>query len=296
MPIGERVRGRDGARLVDAWRGQPAAHLRHDGRRLPQPVPAARAEHRPRPQLDRLHDRVADQLRARRAAGDARRAARRSPRSRPEAQAAYNARARRRSCDGTVWSTAAARAGTSTRPAATRRCGPTGRGASACARGASSPASTRSRRRAPSARRWRHERARAHHRRARAGSAPRRAAALRARGARVVGLDLAPTPATTCSPATSATRRRSTRAVAEAIERLGGLDVLINNAGHRHPAERRRARPTTDALAVIDVNLLGPWRVTAAALPGAARRRAAASSTSPPGSRTSPSRSRPRTA
>ena len=52
-----------GARLADAWDGQPAGAPRHHGRRLPQPLPAARPEHRPRPQLDGLHDRVADRVR-----------------------------------------------------------------------------------------------------------------------------------------------------------------------------------------------------------------------------------------
>ena len=55
-------------------------------------------------------------------------------------------------------------------------------------------------------------------------------------------------------------------AVAEAIARLGGLDVLINCAGIGIP-QSAGAPPGEDALAVIDVNLLGPWRVTAAALP-----------------------------
>ena len=48
-------------------------------------------EHRPRPQLDRLHDRVADQLRGRRAARRCAAAARAAVEVRPEAQAAYNA-------------------------------------------------------------------------------------------------------------------------------------------------------------------------------------------------------------
>ncbi len=56
------------------------------------------------------------------------------------------------------------------------------------------------------------------------------------------------------------------RAVAEAITRLGGLDVLINNAGIGIP-QPAGDRPDEGALAVIDVNLLGAWRVTAAALP-----------------------------
>ncbi len=55
-------------------------------------------------------------------------------------------------------------------------------------------------------------------------------------------------------------------AVAGAIARLGGLDVLINCAGLGTP-QSAGGRPDDDALAVLDVNLLGVWRVTAAALP-----------------------------
>jgi NAD(P)-dependent dehydrogenase (short-subunit alcohol dehydrogenase family) len=55
-------------------------------------------------------------------------------------------------------------------------------------------------------------------------------------------------------------------AVAEAIERLGGLDVMINNAGVGQP-QSAGAPPDEAALAVIDVNMIGPWRVTSAALP-----------------------------
>ncbi len=56
------------------------------------------------------------------------------------------------------------------------------------------------------------------------------------------------------------------RAVGEAIERLGGLDVMINCAGLATPQSAGEA-PDAKAEAVIDVNLLGPWRVTSAALP-----------------------------
>jgi NAD(P)-dependent dehydrogenase (short-subunit alcohol dehydrogenase family) len=56
-------------------------------------------------------------------------------------------------------------------------------------------------------------------------------------------------------------------AVAQAIGRLGGgLDVLINNAGVGDPQSSGEA-PDEKALAVIDINLVGAWRVTSAALP-----------------------------
>ena len=86
---------------------------------------------------------------------------------------------------------------------------------------------------------------------------------LRARGADVVGLDVrAAEDVVACD-----VRHQDSvdRAVAQAIERLGGLDVLINNAGLGTPQSAGSA-PDEDALAVIDVNLIGPWRVTAAAL------------------------------
>ena len=91
------------------------------------------------------------------------------------------------------------------------------------------------------------------------------AAELRAQGAEVVSLDV---NATAEDVVACDVRDQGSvdRAVALAIERLGGLDVLINCAGIGDP-QSAGDRPGDDAQAVIDVNLLGPWRVTAAALP-----------------------------
>ncbi|WP_200842085.1 SDR family oxidoreductase [Actinomadura sp. K4S16] len=84
-------------------------------------------------------------------------------------------------------------------------------------------------------------------------------------GARVVGLDLEPReddPVTvlacdiTDDDAVPA-------AVAEAIDRLGGLDLLINNAGIGGPAPAELP-PGAEVRRQLDVNLLGTWRVTAA--------------------------------
>jgi NAD(P)-dependent dehydrogenase (short-subunit alcohol dehydrogenase family) len=91
-------------------------------------------------------------------------------------------------------------------------------------------------------------------------------AALRARGARVIGLDLVEDPEHDVLACDVRDQASVDRAVAAAIERLGGLDVLINNAGIGIP-QRAGEPPDDAALAVLDVNLVGPWRVTAAALP-----------------------------
>jgi NAD(P)-dependent dehydrogenase (short-subunit alcohol dehydrogenase family) len=91
--------------------------------------------------------------------------------------------------------------------------------------------------------------------------------ALVARGARVVGLDLTPgtvagsVPVLGCDITTQAPD-----GVARAIEQLGGLDLLVNNAGIGGPAPAELP-PDAVVRAQLEVNLLAAWSVTAAALP-----------------------------
>lgn len=94
------------------------------------------------------------------------------------------------------------------------------------------------------------------------------AAALRARGARVLGLDLrAADDVLACDVRDQAA---VDDAVDDAVERLGGLDALINSAGIGLPQSATQP-PDEDAVRVLEVNLLGTWRVTAAALPALRR-------------------------
>jgi NAD(P)-dependent dehydrogenase (short-subunit alcohol dehydrogenase family) len=91
------------------------------------------------------------------------------------------------------------------------------------------------------------------------------AKALRERGAQVVGLDLKGEDDLIVCDVTD--QASVDTAVAAAVERLGGgLDALVNCAGIGLP-QSAAERPGPDALRVLDVNLLGTWRVTAAALP-----------------------------
>jgi NAD(P)-dependent dehydrogenase (short-subunit alcohol dehydrogenase family) len=89
------------------------------------------------------------------------------------------------------------------------------------------------------------------------------AAALRSRGCDVLGLDLNPGDGVIACDV----RDQSSvdAAVAAGLERLGGLDVLINCAGVGDP-QAASERPAEDAQKVIDINLMGTWRVTAAAI------------------------------
>lgn len=88
-------------------------------------------------------------------------------------------------------------------------------------------------------------------------------ATLQARGWRVVGLDLqAGDGILACDVTDDAS---VTHAVATAIEQLGGLDALVNNAGLGGPASAG-AMPDDHVRRMVDVNLFGAWRVTAAAI------------------------------
>jgi NAD(P)-dependent dehydrogenase (short-subunit alcohol dehydrogenase family) len=91
------------------------------------------------------------------------------------------------------------------------------------------------------------------------------AAALRERGAEVVGLDLTADEDNAVIACDVTDQDSVDAAVAAAIERLGGLDALINCAGIGDP-QSAGERPGEDAQRVLDVNLMGPWRVTGAAL------------------------------
>jgi NAD(P)-dependent dehydrogenase (short-subunit alcohol dehydrogenase family) len=97
------------------------------------------------------------------------------------------------------------------------------------------------------------------------GIAAATVAELERRGAQVAGLDI---NADRHGLITCDVRDQASvdSAIEEAVERLGGLDVLINCAGLATP-QSAGLPPDAKALAVIDVNLIGPWRVTSAALP-----------------------------
>jgi len=97
------------------------------------------------------------------------------------------------------------------------------------------------------------------------------ATAMRRLGATVVGIDLQPSP-----PHVLAADVRDAEAVQIAVEAaaagMGGIDVLVNCAGVG-VANDAGAFPDAAARRVLDVNLLGTWTVTAAALPHLLRSR-----------------------
>jgi NAD(P)-dependent dehydrogenase (short-subunit alcohol dehydrogenase family) len=91
------------------------------------------------------------------------------------------------------------------------------------------------------------------------------AAEMRRRGATVMGVDLRAAP-----PDVLAADVRDAEAVQTAVdaaaERMGGIDVLVNCAGIGI-AHDAGAFPDAAARRVLDINLLGTWTATAAALP-----------------------------
>ena len=89
-------------------------------------------------------------------------------------------------------------------------------------------------------------------------------AELRRRGDGVRGIDLQPGDGVVGADIRSQDQVRA--AVTEIVEELDGLDVLINNAGIGDVASTG-AFPDERVAAMLDTNLLGAWRTTAAALP-----------------------------
>lgn len=89
-------------------------------------------------------------------------------------------------------------------------------------------------------------------------------ARLREQGARVVGLDrIAGEHVLACDVTDDEAVLDAVRA---AVQTLGGLDAVVHYAGIGIPNDA--AAPLhPDAYRVLDVNLLGAWRVTAAAMP-----------------------------
>ena len=89
------------------------------------------------------------------------------------------------------------------------------------------------------------------------------------RGASVAVLDLAPDERRrrrSRSPATSPTGRRSTAAIGEVVERLGRLDIVINNAGIGAAGDVT-ANDDAEWQHVLNVNVIGMGRVARAAVP-----------------------------
>lgn len=97
------------------------------------------------------------------------------------------------------------------------------------------------------------------------------AAELRRLGATVMGIDLHSSPPDVLA-ADVRDAEATQSAVDAAAERMGGIDVLVNSAGIGI-AHDAGAFPDGAARRVLDINLLGTWTATAAALPHLLRSR-----------------------
>lgn len=87
-------------------------------------------------------------------------------------------------------------------------------------------------------------------------------AALRARGAVVGGLDVSGDDVVRCDVTDTDSVGA---AVAQARTEMGGIDAVVHFAGIGMPTSAGAA-PGEAVLRTVDVNLLGPWRVTAACI------------------------------
>lgn len=107
---------------------------------------------------------------------------------------------------------------------------------------------------------------------------------LRFLGADVIGLDRIPGDDVLACDVSDGDQVGSV--VADAVQRLGGrLDVLVHYAGVG-PAVDVGHPPDADVREALEVNLLGPWRVTAAALPALLAARTAGRTPDPTADRT----------
>ena len=281
------VRGRGGKTLAEAAGDEPAGLPRHGDARLPEPLPDHRPEHRPRPQLDGLHDRVAADLRHGRDPPDGRARDRERSRCARRPSRQFNAELQRDDARHRLGDRAA-RAGTSTRAGATRRCGRTSRSASASARAASTPTPTscasRVRRAGGGGAMRRPPFARAPFEVAGRtvfvtgaargiGAASRAAARARARTSR----SSASSPSCWRRwPPSSATARSAfeadvtdlaalERAVPGTVARFGAIDVAIANAGISYIG-RLATAPVEQVERALEVNLMGVWRTNRAVI------------------------------
>ncbi|MFN2465198.1 MAG: SDR family NAD(P)-dependent oxidoreductase [Candidatus Dormibacteria bacterium] len=89
-------------------------------------------------------------------------------------------------------------------------------------------------------------------------------AALQAQGATVTGVDLRADGDIIGADVRDPEAMRA--AVATAVERMGGIDILVNCAGVG-TAQDAGEMPGEDVRQTLDINLMGPWVTTAAALP-----------------------------